>query len=135
MRVFVRILRIGSDVLLDQRRKGRLAEIAIAIDARIDKQIDVVRVLACVVQAGASHLDRDAKGAVMIAPAGAAEADLINQCGHSDSPVPRPSSVVRRRSPAPTPARSMPPFRRAECVWPVIPRRGRRCGWSTPCCR
>ena len=44
MRLHVRILGIGADVLLNHRRQRRLTQVPIAIDPRIDQKIDVVRV-------------------------------------------------------------------------------------------
>ena len=42
MGVCMWILRVGTDVLLNHRSKGRLRDVAIPIDARIDQQVDVM---------------------------------------------------------------------------------------------
>ena len=42
MGVFMWILGVGTDVLLNHRSKGRLRDVAIPIDARIDQQVDVM---------------------------------------------------------------------------------------------
>jgi hypothetical protein len=38
----VRILRVGVDVALDEGSQGRLAEVAVVIQAGVDEQVDVV---------------------------------------------------------------------------------------------
>ena len=60
--VAVRVLGMGSDVLLDERGQSRLAEVAVAVDADVDEQSDVVR--AAAPEAGPGRVVSQQAGAV-----------------------------------------------------------------------
>ena len=58
MGICMGIFGVGADVLLDHRREGRLAQVPVTVDARIDQQVHVMRVASSVAEAIAGRLDR-----------------------------------------------------------------------------
>lgn len=93
VRAGVRILGIGADVLLDQRRECRFAQISVAVDSRVDQKVDVVRFSSRHPQAILRGVHREVQGAVPVTPPAPAHRDLFNHGAHSDSPSLRPMSA------------------------------------------
>src|SRR6476620_9518830 len=118
MGVCMWILGVRPDVLLNHRRKGRLCDVAIPIDARIDQQVDVMGVASSAVETIFGRPDREVKSATTIAPSAPCVSDPINHCAHTAPPIRYPPSIARCRSRARMPVLSTPPFHRAGYVRP-----------------
>ncbi len=87
--VGVGILGVGADVVLDERGERGLAEVPVAVDARIDQQIQVVG-LASGPLAGRPWPPRPPGAARCAGHAtGVRDVDAVNDCAHSGPPNPR----------------------------------------------
>ena len=90
MSVVVWVLGVGPDVLLDERRQGRLGQILVALDAGIDQKVYVVGLSARSLQTGLGRRDRQMQCAVTGAPTCSGDVEALNDCAHSGPPNPRP---------------------------------------------
>jgi hypothetical protein len=57
----MRVFGIGADILLDHRSQSRLSQVAVAVDSRVDQQVDLVQFAPGLLEAVAGRLDGPAK--------------------------------------------------------------------------
>ena len=80
------LTQVGADVLLDQGRECWLAEIAVAVDARVHEQVDVARRASRRGERGAGRVVGETSRAVLPAAPTGDRGDRVNLRAHTAPP-------------------------------------------------
>ncbi len=87
--VAMRILGVGSDVLLDECGERGFGQVAVAVDARVDEKVDRVGIPSGTLQTGLRGRDGQVQAAVPVTPPALGDVEAVNHGAHGGSPTPR----------------------------------------------